>query len=101
MDLQRTPLKLRTAAAYHALIWRHIPMAVADAIEIFASKYSTPAIELLPAGVRVHELDVPKKIVAEYLADVMPLDRADRFIQALEVGVFCLERAEAARDLDF
>jgi hypothetical protein len=76
-------------------------MAVAEAIEILASQHSTTAIELLPAGVRVRELDIPKKIVAEFLADLMPLDRTDRFIQALEVGVFCLERAESTRDLDF
>ena len=77
-------------------------MAIAEAIEYLASQHiTTTAIEILPAGVRVRELDVPKKIVAEFLADVMPLDRADRFIQALEVGVFCLERAEATRDLDF
>ena len=78
-------------------------MAVAEAIEILASQGTTTitAIEVLPAGVRVRELDVPKKIVAEFLAGVTPLDRADRFIQALEVGVFCLERAEATRDLDF
>jgi hypothetical protein len=77
-------------------------MVVAEAVEVLASHYknATP-IELLPAGVRIRELDVPKKIVAEFLADIMPLDRADRFIQALEVGVFCLERAEATRDLDF
>jgi hypothetical protein len=78
-------------------------MAVAEAIEILASQGTTTitSIEVLPAGVRVRELDVPKKIVAEFLAGVTPLDRADRFIQALEVGVFCLERAEATRDLDF
>jgi hypothetical protein len=77
-------------------------MAVAEAIEILAAQHTaTTAIEVLPAGIRVHELDIPKKIVAEFLADITPVDRAERFIQALEVGVFCLERAEATRDLDF
>src|SRR4051812_40168412 len=102
-DLWQHPLDLpdRDGHISHQL-WRQIIMAVAEAIEILASQHTTStAIEVLPAGVRIRELDVPKKIVAEFLADVMPLDRADRIIQALEVGVFCLERAEATRDLDF
>ena len=99
---RRTPLKSRNRGG-------HIPhhfggtssWPLRKRSKSLLSQHSSTAIELLPAGVRVRELDVPKKIVAEFLADVMPLDRADRFIQALEVGVFCLERAEAARDLDF
>ena len=76
-------------------------MAVAEVVELLSSHHSTSAIELLPGGVRVRELGIPNRIVAEFLADVMPLDRADRFIHALELGVFCLQRAEATRDLDF
>jgi hypothetical protein len=58
-------------------------------------------VELLENGVRVHALDVPSKGVADYLRQVPEDDREFQFVEALEVGIFCLERATAARDLDF
>jgi hypothetical protein len=58
-------------------------------------------IELLEGGVRIHDLDVPSKGVADYLRQVPEASREFQFVEALEVGIFCLERATAARDLDF
>lgn len=58
-------------------------------------------IELLENGVRVHDLDIPRKSVADYLRQVREEERESQFMEAVEVGIFCLERASAARDLDF
>jgi hypothetical protein len=58
-------------------------------------------VELLENGVRVRDLDVPSKGVADYLRQVPEDNREFQFVEALEVGIFCLERATAARDLDF
>lgn len=58
-------------------------------------------IEIVHDGVLIHELDVPRKAVADYLREVPVLERGGALVHALEVGVFCLERASGARDLDF
>lgn len=58
-------------------------------------------IELLPRGLLIHELEIPRKAVADYLSQVPEEERDAHLIEAVEVGVFCLERAAAARDMDF
>jgi hypothetical protein len=58
-------------------------------------------VELLERGVRVHHLDIPQPAVADYLRQFPEGERELQFIEAIDVGVFCLERAAATRDLDF
>jgi hypothetical protein len=59
------------------------------------------SIEVRESGVRVQDLDIPRRGVAAYLDGLPEADRELAFIEAVEVGVFCLERASGARDLDF
>lgn len=53
------------------------------------------------AGIRIKDLEVPRRAVADYLRERAADEREGALIEALEVGVFCLERASGARDLDF
>ena len=62
---------------------------------------SEARIDILETGIRVTELDVPNKDVAEFLRGVPEPERELNLIRAIEVGVFCLERARAGQDLDF
>lgn len=62
---------------------------------------SDTRIELLEAGIRISDLEVPKKDVADFLRHVPDPERAAALIQAIEVGVFSLERARTSQDLDF
>ena len=54
-----------------------------------------------PAGVCITDLDVPSKDVADFLRDRQPDERVELLIRSLEVGVFCLERAQTAQDTEF
>src|SRR5207244_4146582 len=47
------------------------------------------------------DLEVPKKDVADFLRRLPDSERAAALVQAIEVGVFCLERARTSQDLDF
>jgi hypothetical protein len=58
-------------------------------------------IELLEKGVVIHNLAIPRKVVANYLRELPEEERETHFIDALEVGIYVLERAGAVRDLDF
>ncbi|HXX75398.1 MAG TPA: hypothetical protein VEI50_09730 [Nitrospiraceae bacterium] len=58
-------------------------------------------IELSDTGVRIEDLEVPKKDVADFLSRVPEPEREATLIQAIEVGVFCLQRARTSQDLDF
>jgi hypothetical protein len=51
--------------------------------------------------VHVENLVLASREVAGYLERVPEPDRPERLTRAAEVGVFCLERASAARDIDF
>jgi hypothetical protein len=51
--------------------------------------------------VLVKDLVIASREVADYLKEVSEPDRARTLVRATEVGVFCLERAVASRDLDF
>jgi hypothetical protein len=60
-----------------------------------------PKIAVLEAGIRIHELHVESRDVATYL-DALPDERREQaVVDAIKVGVFCLERARAGQDLDF
>src|SRR5712691_8141738 len=57
--------------------------------------------EIFAGGIHVVDLEVPGKPVAEYF-NGLPMDARElALVQAVEVGVFCLERASGVRDLDF
>lgn len=58
-------------------------------------------ILVLEAGIRVVDLDVPRKDVADFLRHLQEKERELTFIRALEVGVFCLERAHTSQDTEF
>src|SRR5437016_13489852 len=58
-------------------------------------------IALLPNGIRISNLDVPRKDIADFLAKVDEDDRGDMIARAVEVGVFCLERARNNSDLEY
>lgn len=60
-----------------------------------------PRINLSESTVRIEHLEVPRREVAAYLAAAPEGDRAGLLVRAIEVGVFCLERAQSAKDLDF
>ncbi len=48
-------------------------------------------IEIFETGVRITELDVPNKDVAEYLRIIHGPEQELALVRAIEVGVFCLE----------
>lgn len=58
-------------------------------------------IDLSDTGIRIGDLEVPKKDVADFLRRVPEPEREATLVQAIEVGVFCLERARTSQDLDF
>ncbi|MDR7486532.1 MAG: hypothetical protein QN187_14530 [Armatimonadota bacterium] len=58
-------------------------------------------IEILETGIHVHALEVRNRDVAEYLRPLLEEQREQALVHAIEVGVFCLERARAGQDLDF
>lgn len=58
-------------------------------------------IEVLHAGIRIRDLLVPKKDVADFFRPLKEEERELTLIQALEVGVFCLERVRLSQDTDF
>ncbi len=58
-------------------------------------------IEVGEATVVVRDLEIPRRSVADHLRDLGPEEREMALVEAVEVGVFCLQRAAAARDLDF
>ena len=60
-----------------------------------------PRIEVFDTGIHITDLEVPKKEAAEYLRAVPEDERELALVRAIEVGVFCLERARTGQDLDF
>jgi len=47
-------------------------------------------------GLEIHDADV-----ADFLERIKPTDRKRAFTNALQIGVFCLSRADSTRDIDF
>jgi len=56
---------------------------------------------VLDRTVRITDLEVPRKDVAEFLRTVEENEIELTLIQAIEVGVFCLERARMSQDTEF
>lgn len=52
-------------------------------------------------GIRIVDIDVPGKDVAQFFAAAEEEERELLLIQAIEVGTFCLERARGNSDMDF
>jgi len=52
-------------------------------------------------GIQVKDLEIPRKDVADFLESVPDEEREVTFIPAVEVGVFCLERARTSQDTEF
>ena len=51
--------------------------------------------------IRVQDLEIPRKDVVDFLKSVPDEEREATFIRAVEVGVFCLERARTGHDTEF
>ena len=66
-----------------------------------SSLLETSAIVVMETGVHVRDLVIARQDVADYLRAIPQEERALAFIHAVEVGVFCLERARAGADLEF
>jgi hypothetical protein len=56
---------------------------------------------VLDRSVRITELEIPRTDVADFLRTVDEDEVASTLIQAIEVGVFCLERARMTQDTEF
>lgn len=59
------------------------------------------SISILETGIRISDLEVPRKDVADFLRSASEGERDNTLVRAIEVGVFCLERASTAQDLEF
>jgi len=59
------------------------------------------AITVRDATVLVNNLEIRRRDVANFFAGISQEEIEDAFTKAVEVGVFCLERATAAQDMDF
>jgi len=56
---------------------------------------------VLDASIRIMDLEIPRKDVADFFRDVREEERQSTFIRALEVGIFCLERTRTSQDTEF
>jgi hypothetical protein len=62
---------------------------------------SDSKIDVSDSGIRILDVMVPNRDVAEYIRALPPDEREQAVVHAVEVGVFCLERARAGQNLDF
>jgi hypothetical protein len=62
---------------------------------------SSGKIVVLETGIRIFELEVPSRDVAEYLRALPEEQREQAVVHVVRVGVFCLERARVGQDFDF
>ena len=56
---------------------------------------------VLDRSIRITELEIPRKDVADFLRTVSADEVEPTLVQAIEVGVFCLERARMSQDTEF
>jgi hypothetical protein len=61
----------------------------------------TKKVFLLDRAITITDLEVPRKDVADFLRSVEEPQVEAMLIQAIEVGVFCLERARMSQDVEF
>jgi len=59
------------------------------------------SVEVLDIGVHVRDLLIPRKDIADYLRGIPNTEQELALIQALEIGIFCLERARQSQDTEF
>ncbi|MBI4242422.1 MAG: hypothetical protein HY613_11970 [Candidatus Rokubacteria bacterium] len=52
-------------------------------------------------GIRITDLEVPRKEVADFLLTVKEEERGATLVRAIEIGVLSLERARSGQDLQF
>jgi len=71
-----------------------------DAVDVLARKHRL-RIDVFETGIQIHELHVEHRDVATYLRALSEDQREHAVIDAIKLGVFCLERARAGQDLDF
>jgi ABC-type transporter Mla subunit MlaD len=62
---------------------------------------STNKIEISETSIRIVDVLVPGRDVAKYVLTLPADEREQAIVHAVEVGVFCLERARAGQSLDF
>ena len=60
---------------------------------------SSGKIVVLETGIRIVELEVPSRDVAEHLRALPEEQQEQAVVHAVRVGVFCLERARVGQDL--
>jgi hypothetical protein len=60
-----------------------------------------PRISITDGSVRITDLEIVRRDIADFLGKVFEAERESAFIRAVEVGVFCLERAQTGQDTDF
>ncbi len=58
-------------------------------------------LEIAGDNVRICDLDIPRKDVANYFLNIPENEHELAMIQAVEVGVFCLERTKAGQETEF
>lgn len=58
-------------------------------------------IKVHEAGVRIVDLEIRNPDVADFLREVVESEREHVFVQAVEIGVYSLERARTSRDTEF
>jgi hypothetical protein len=58
-------------------------------------------IQLMGSRVRILELEVARRDVVDFLQRLPESERAAAVVSAIEIGVFCLERAQVNRDTEF
>lgn len=59
------------------------------------------SVTLLDRSIRITDLEIFRKDVADFLRTVGEVEVEPTLIQAIEVGVFCLERARMSQDTEF
>lgn len=59
------------------------------------------SVEVLDTAVHVRDLLIPSKDIADYLRSILEVEQDLALIQALEIGIFCLERARQSQDTEF
>jgi hypothetical protein len=52
-------------------------------------------------GIHIADLGIPRKGIAEFLQNIEEDEREASLVRALEVGIFCLERAKTSQDTEF
>lgn len=58
-------------------------------------------VEFLDTGIRINDLKISRREVADYLRKLPDEEREAAFIHAVEIGIFCLERARTSQETEF